>query len=62
MYLWAVTAVGFLLIGGGAYREYFAESEEEEGEGSILTNSLFIGGAAILVCMGLYGLWRMLAG
>lgn len=62
MIYWAITIVGILLIGGGAYREYFAESEEEEGEGSILTNGLFISGAAILVCMGLYGLWLMLKG
>jgi hypothetical protein len=62
MIYWAITAAGVLLLGGGAYREYFAESEEEEGEGSILTNGLFVAGAALLVCMGLYGLWRMLTG
>jgi hypothetical protein len=60
--VWAIALVGILLIGGGAYREYFAESEEEQGEGSILTNGLFISGAAILVCVGLYGLYRMLTG
>lgn len=60
--LWAIGVVGILLLGGGAYREYFAESEEEQGEGSILTNALFVSGVLILVCVGLYGLYRLLGG
>ena len=60
--IWAVAAVGILLLGGGAYREYFAESEDEQGEGSILTNGLFVSGVLLLVCVGLYGAYRMLGG
>jgi hypothetical protein len=49
------------LIAGGAYREYFAENEDTEGEGSILTNVLFISGVALLVCVGLYVAYRALS-
>jgi hypothetical protein len=58
--IWAVLVLGLLSLGGGAYREYFAESEETEGEGSILTNGLFIAGVFLLACVGLYGLYRAL--
>jgi hypothetical protein len=59
--VWAIAVIGILLVGGGAYREYFAENEDEQGEGSILTNSLFISGVTILACVTLYGLYRMLS-
>jgi len=58
--IWAVLVLGLLSLGGGAYREYFAESEETEDEGSILTNGLFIAGVVLLACVGLYGLYRAL--
>jgi hypothetical protein len=60
--VWAIAAVGLLLLGYGAYREYFAENEDEQGEGSILTNGLFVSGVVLLVCVGLYGAYRMLGG
>jgi hypothetical protein len=60
--VWAIAALGILLLVGGAYREYFAESEDEQGEGSILTNGLFVSGVLLLVCVGLYGAYRMLGG
>ncbi len=60
--IWAVAVVGILLLGGGAYREYFAENEDEQGEGSILTNGLFVSGVLLLVCVGLYGAYRLLGG
>jgi hypothetical protein len=59
--VWAIAVIGVLLLGGGAYREYFAENEDEEGEGSILTNGLFIAGVTVLACVALYGLYRMLS-
>jgi hypothetical protein len=59
--IWAVAIVGLLSVGVGAYREYFAENEDEQGEGSLLTNVLFIFGVAVLVCVGLYGAYLMLA-
>lgn len=59
--IWAIGVVGLLLVAGGAYREYFAENEDTEGEGSILTNGLFIAGVVLLVCAGLYGMYRMLS-
>jgi hypothetical protein len=59
--VWAAAVLGVLLVGWGAYREYFAENEETEGEGSILTNGLFIAGVALLACTGLYGMYRLLA-
>lgn len=59
--IWAITVLGFLLLGAGAYREYFAENEDTEGEGSFLTNGLFIAGVGLLVCAGLYGMYQMLA-
>jgi hypothetical protein len=59
--IWAASVLGLLLLGAGAYREYFAENEETEGEGSILTNGLFIAGVAVLVCVGLYGMYRLLS-
>ena len=59
--IWAITVLGLLLVGWGAYREYFAENEDTEGEGSILTNGLFIAGVALLACAGLYGMYRMLS-
>ena len=59
--IWAISVLGLLLLAGGAYREYFAENEDTEGEGSILTNGLFIGGVGLLVCAGLYGMYQMLA-
>jgi hypothetical protein len=49
-------------LGGGAYREYYAEDEDTQGEGSPLTNILFIGGAAFLVGAGLYGMYHLLFG
>ena len=52
--IWAIFVVAILLLAGGAYREYFAENEETDGEGSILTNMLFIAGVALMVCAGLY--------
>ena len=58
--IWIAVAVGLALLGWGAYREYYAESEETEGEGSPLTNGLFIGGAACLVGSGMYGLYLLL--
>ena len=57
--IWAVAIVGLLLVGWGAYREYFAESEETEG--SILTNGLFISGVTFLADTSLYGMYRLLA-
>ena len=60
--LWLVAIVGILCLGGGAYREYFAENEDEQGEGSIVTNGLFIAGVAMLLCVGLYVLYRSLTG
>jgi hypothetical protein len=60
--VWAIAAVGLLLLGGGAYREYFAENEDEQGEGSLLTNGLFVAGVLLLVCAGLYGLYRLAGG
>jgi hypothetical protein len=60
--VWAIAVVGLLLLGGGAYREYFAENEDEQGEGSLLTNGLFVAGVLLLVCAGLYGAYRMLGG
>ena len=60
--IWAAAILGLLLVAGGAYREYFAEDEDTQGEGSILTNGLLIAGAAILVCLALYGMYRMLSG
>ena len=60
--VWAIAVVGILLLGGGAYREYFAENEDEQGEGSILTNGLFVSGVLILVCVGLYGAYYLLGG
>ena len=59
--IWGAAVLGVLLLGAGAYREYFAENEETEGEGSILTNGLFIAGVAVLFCAGLYGMYRMLS-
>jgi hypothetical protein len=59
--IWAVAVLGIALVAWGAYREYFAESEETEGEGSILTNGLFIAGVALLACTSLYGMYRLLA-
>jgi hypothetical protein len=59
--IWAAGVLGLLLVAGGAYREYFAENEETEGEGSILTNALFIAGVLFLTCAGLYGMYRMLS-
>ena len=58
--IWAVLILGLVLLAWGAYREYFAEDEETEGEGSLLTNGLFIGGVARLACVGMYGLYRAL--
>jgi hypothetical protein len=58
--IWAALIVGILLLAAGAYREYFAENEETEGEGSILTNTLFIAGVVLLACAGLYGLYLAL--
>ncbi|HWD28245.1 MAG TPA: hypothetical protein VG387_13825 [Rhizomicrobium sp.] len=58
--VWAAAILGVLLLAGGAYREYYAENEETQGEGSPLTNALFIGGAALLVGSGLYGMYRLL--
>ena len=58
--IWAVLVLGLLLLAGGAYREYFAENEETQGEGSILTNGLFIAGVTLLACVGLYGMYRLL--
>ncbi len=60
--IWAAAILGVLLLGGGSYREYFAENEETQGEGSILTNVLFIGGAVLLVGSGMYGMYRLLLG
>ncbi len=59
--IWVISVLGLLLVAGGAYREYFAENEDTEGEGSILTNGLFIAGVAVLTCAGLYGMYRMLS-
>ena len=58
--IWAVLVLGLLLLAAGAYREYFAENEETQGEGSILTNGLFIAGVTLLACAGLYGMYRLL--
>ena len=58
--IWAASIAGLLLVAWGAYREYFAENEDEEGEGSVLTNILFIAGVALLVCVGLYGMYSAL--
>ena len=58
--IWVAVALGLALLGWGAYREYFAENEDTEGEGSPLTNGLFIGGAASLVGSGMYGLYFLL--
>lgn len=58
--VWLIGFIGILLLGGGAYREYFAENEDEQGEGSLLTNGLFVSGVLLLVCVGLYGLYRLL--
>jgi len=58
--IWAAAVLGLLLVAWGAYREYFAENEDTEGEGSILTNGLFIAGVALLVCVGLYEMYRAL--
>lgn len=58
--IWLVSILGLLLVAGGAYREYFAEDEDTEGEGSILTNGLFIAGVALLACAGLYGIYLAL--
>jgi hypothetical protein len=60
--MWAIGAVGILLLGGGAYREYFAENEDEQGEGSLVTNGLFVSGVLLLLCVGLYGAYRLLGG
>lgn len=57
--IWAAAVLGAILVGGGAYREYFAEDEDTQGEGSILTNWLFIAGVGLLVCCGLYGMFRL---
>ena len=59
--VWAIAVVGILLLGGGAYREYFAENEDEQGEGSIVTNGLFVSGVTILACVSLYGLYHLLS-
>ena len=59
--IWAVAFVGLISVGFCAYREYFAENEDEQGEGSLLTNVLFIFGVAVLVCVGLYGAYLMLS-
>jgi hypothetical protein len=59
--IWAVAVLGLILVGWGAYREYFAENEETEGEGSPLTNGLFIAGVSLLACTSLYGMYRLLA-
>jgi len=58
--IWAAAVLGLLLVGGGAYREYFAENEDTQGEGSVVTNVLFIGGAGILILLGMYGMYNML--
>ena len=58
--IWVAVALGLALLGWGAYREYYAENEETQGEGSPLTNALFIGGSALLVGAGLYGMYRLL--
>ena len=58
--IWVAVALGLALLGWGAYREYFAEDEDTQGEGSPLTNILFIGGAALLVGSGLYGMYHLL--
>jgi hypothetical protein len=58
--IWAALVLGLVLLAWGAYREYFAEDEATEGEGSILTNALFIGGVVLLACAGMYGLYRAL--
>lgn len=60
--VWAAALLGVLLLGWGAYREYFAEDEDTQGEGSPLTNMVFIGGAALLVGSGMYGMYRLLFG
>jgi hypothetical protein len=60
--VWAAAVFGVALLGGGAYREYYAENEETQGEGSPLTNILFIGGAALMVGSGMYGMYRLLFG
>jgi hypothetical protein len=58
--IWAAAVIGILLLAGGAYREYYAEDEETQGEGSIVTNALFIGGAGLLVISVMYGLYHLL--
>jgi hypothetical protein len=58
--IWAAAVCGVALLGGGAYREYYAENEDTQGEGSPLTNILFIGGAALMVGSGLYGMYHLL--
>jgi hypothetical protein len=58
--IWAAVVVGLALLGWGAYREYYAEDEDTQGEGSPLTNGVFIGGAALLVGSGMYGLYLLL--
>ena len=58
---WAVSILGLILLAWGAYREYFAEDEDTDGEGSILTNGVFMAGVALLVCAILYSMYRMLA-
>jgi hypothetical protein len=59
--IWAISVLGALLVAGGAYREFFAENEDTEGEGSLLTNGLFVAGVVLLTCAGLYGMYRMLS-
>ena len=58
--IWAAAAFGAALLGGGAYREYYAENEETQGEGSLLTNALFIGGSVFLLGSVLYGMYHLL--
>ncbi len=58
--VWAVAVLGLLLLAGGAYREYFAEDEDTQGEGSLVTNGLFVAGVFFLACAGLYGLYHAL--
>jgi hypothetical protein len=58
--VWAAAVLGAALLGGGAYREYYAEDEDTQGEGSPLTNILFIGGAVFLLGAGMYGMYHLL--
>ena len=58
--IWAAAVLGILLVAGGAYREYFAEDEDTQGEGSPVTNGLFIAGVGLLIAVGMYGMYRLL--